>query len=104
MTNIARVGFPVAFAVTMLATLTFFTNPDLVAFGWLLSGYGLSMLLGAFHPGEKTRLQYMFLAIGSGLATCTVALSWGWGGWVAVGICAFLVLTMKLDGGDRYGG
>lgn len=103
MNNFARVGFPVAFAASVIATFTFFSNPALIALTWVMGGYALSALLAAFHPGDKTRLQCMFLAVGAALATCTVALAWGWGGWVAVGICAFLVLTMKLDGGDGYG-
>jgi hypothetical protein len=69
-----------------------------------MGGHIVSTVLGGLHPGDKTRLQYVFLSIGALLATCSIAFAWGWGGWVGVGLCAFMVLTMKIDGGDGYGG
>jgi hypothetical protein len=104
MSKIARVGFPVAFAASVIATFVFFSVPGMLAFSWLIGGYGVALLCAVFHPGDKSRLQYMFLSIGAMLATAAIAFSWGWGGWVGVGVCAFLVLTMKIDGGDSYGG
>jgi hypothetical protein len=104
MNKLGTVGFPVAFAASVIATIVFFTAPGAVAFSWLTGGFVLSLVLGACHPGEKTRLQYMFASIGAILFASTLAFSWGWGGWAGIGLCAFMVLTMKLDGGDSYGG
>jgi hypothetical protein len=104
MNLIGKIAFPLVFAATVIATFVFFTTPGAVPAMWLFFGYLGSFAAGALHPGDKTRLQLMFLAAGAGLASATIAQGCGWGGWVGVGACVFLVLTMKLDGGDRYGG
>jgi len=103
MNKIASVGAPLALLAAIAAGVAFLSGVGLT-FGWTAAVFGVSLLVGAFHPGDKTRLQLMFGSIGAFLAVCAIAFSWSWVGWVPVGICAFLVLTMKLDGGDGYGG
>lgn len=105
MTNLLKAAFYASFAAALAATLAFFAVPSLgVSFGWVTLAFVAATVFGAFHPGDKTRLQLMFLSLGILCASATAAFNFGWLGWVGTGICAFLVLTMKLDGGDGYGG
>ena len=66
--------------------------------------FAAALVVGMFESGDKTRLQMIFATVGTAVGAFTILLAWSAWCWVAVGVCAFLVLTMKIDGGDGYGG
>lgn len=98
--QITTSGFLLVYALSAVASILVLSGFDLLSLYMVTAGYLLALLIGAFHPGDKTRLQFIFLSLGTLLATWAVADAWSWKGWIAVGVCAFMVLTMKLDGGD----
>lgn len=85
---------------------TLFSNGiDPAVSAWRAIGLlGFCLLLTFFEPGNKTGLQKIFLSIGAALVIATLTFGLGGWGWVGAGICAFMVATMKLDGGDSYRG
>jgi hypothetical protein len=84
--------------ITSLAMLFGFANP------WLAAAFfAVALACSFFESGDKTKLQMLFASVGTTLAMYTLQFSWSAWCWVGVAICAFLVLTMKIDGGDGYG-
>lgn len=103
--TIVSAGYGLVFGAAAIASLAFFLMAAApVSFGTLMTAFIVSLFIGAFYPGSKTSLQLFFLSIGAMVLISTLHFSWGWGGWGGVALCAFMVWSMKLDGGDGDGG
>lgn len=83
MNTFVKAGFYVAFAAAIAAAFAFFNVPSLgISFGWVTAAFVAATVFGAFHPGDKTRLQLMFLSLGILCALATIAFSSaGLAGW-----------------------
>ena len=103
--NTVSAAYALVFGAAAIASFVFFemAAPPF-SFGTLVMAFIASLIIGVFYPGDKSRLQLIFLSAGAALTISTIHLDWGWGGWVGAGLCLFMVATMKLDGGDGYGG
>lgn len=102
MRKFGSLAFLLVYAASVVLAILSASNASL--FAYALGGFGLSFLASTLVRGNKTGLQATFLSIGSAVALATFTLSWGLWGYVGIGLCLFMVATMKLDGGDSYGG
>jgi hypothetical protein len=103
MRKIGNVLYWLAFAVgvVFLVGSTFPDAPTGPSSGmYALIAFGVTFLLSTFEKGSKTALQKIFLAVFGAFATGAIAYSLGWIGWVGACVSMFMVVTMKLDGGD----
>lgn len=101
MRKFGSLAFLLVYATSVVLAFLCLGNASL--FTYALGGFGLSFLASTLVRGSKTGLQAMFLSCGSALALATFTYSWGWPAYVGIGLCLFMVATMKLDGGDYDG-
>lgn len=99
MRKFGSLAFLLVYAASVVLAFLSASNPSL--FAYAIGGFGLSFLASVLVRGNKTGLQAMFLSAGSAIALATFTLSWGGWGYFGIGLCLFMVATMKLDGGDR---
>lgn len=100
--TIGNIIFFLAAATGVISALAFFNQatPNPVLFTVSVWSFIVGFLASTAERGNKTALQKIFFSLGALALICTIHFSLGAIGWIGVGICAFLVLTMKLDGGD----
>jgi|AGTN01.3.fsa_nt_gi hypothetical protein len=101
MRKFGSLAFLLVYAASVVLALLSLGNASL--FAYALGGFGLSFLASTVVRGSKSGLQAMFLSAGSAIALATITFSWGGWGYFGIGLCLFMVATMKIDGGDYDG-
>lgn len=100
--KLGNILFILAIAAGGGFAFAFFTSstPNQQFFSYSVWAFIAAFVFSLAEAGNKTALQKIFLSLGALALISTLHFSLGAIGWIGFGVCAFLVLTMKIDGGD----